>query len=361
MRIFGYTLEDFYLSFKDMPDRVFLTTLLLAAFVLPAVQTAHAKTDQTTKKAKKMYRWVDENGKTFLSDQVPPEQVQHRREELSEKGRVVQVTEKAKTKEQLELDRRLEALRKAQEAIIAKQKVNDKVLLSAFRSLDDMQEALKKKMYAQDSQIMLLQNNKTRAEMELENLLKRAASHERSGEKIPAALTKDIDKAKAQIKAVVDEIAKQEDKKRHVKAAFEADIERYKFLTHSDTEAPQELSDKTAEMKAAVELGLYLCDNPDQCTKAWESAHQFVRSFSTMPTDIDNDKLLMTAEPASDSDLSLSVSKIDMGNQQQQLFLDIRCRQSSLGMELCASDKVRDIRTSFRSYIEKGVAEKKAD
>ena len=114
-------------------------------------------------------------------------------------------------------------------------------------------------------------------------------------------------------------------------------------------------------MKAAVELGLYLCGSPAQCEKAWESAHQFVRTFSTRPTDINNEKLLMTAEPAADSDLSLSVSKIDMGNNQQQLFLDIRCRQSSLGMELCASDKVRDIRTSFRTYIENGVAGTNAD
>ena len=110
----------------------------------------------------------------------------HRREELSEKGRVVQVTEKAKNHEQIALDRRLDALRKAQEEIIAKQKVNDKVLLSTFRNLNDMQEALKKKMQAMDSQTMILHGNKKRAETELENHLKRAASHERSGEKIPA-------------------------------------------------------------------------------------------------------------------------------------------------------------------------------
>lgn len=336
-----------------MQDRIlFISLFLYAAFGLTAGQAAYAK---------KMYRWVDENGKTFLSDQVPPEHIQHRREELSEKGRVVQITEKAKNHEQIALDRRLDALRKAQEEIIAKQKVNDKVLLSAFRNLNDMQEALKKKMHAMDSQTMILHGNKKRAETELENHLKRAASHERSGEKIPPSLTQDINKTRAQVKAVEAEIEKQEDKKRHVKAAFDADIERYKFLTHSDTGAPEELSDKTAEMKAAVELGLYLCGSPAQCEKAWESAHQFVRTFSTRPTDINNEKLLMTAEPAADSDLSLSVSKIDMGNNQQQLFLDIRCRQSSLGMELCASDKVRDIRTSFRTYIENGVAGTNAD
>lgn len=331
-----------------MQNRIISTRLLVCCVLgLTVVQTAHAK---------KMYRWVDENGKTFLSDQVPPEHVQHRREKLSEKGRIMEVTEKAKTKEQLALDRRLEALRKAQEDIIAKQKANDKVLLSTFRNLNDMQEAMKKKMHAMDSQLKLLQGNKSHAEDELENHLRNAAHHERSGEKIPAVLTRDIDKAKAQIRTVEAEIEKQEDKKRQVKAAFEADIERYKFLTHSDTEAPQTLSDKTAEMKAAVELGLYLCSGPGPCGKAWESAHRFVRTFSTTAPDIDNEKLLMTLEPVTDTDLSLSVSKIDMGNNQQQLFLDIRCRQSSLGIELCASGKVRNIRTSFRSYIENGVA-----
>jgi hypothetical protein len=331
-----------------MQDRIVLLPLLLfIAFALFGGQKAYAK---------KMYRWVDENGKTFVSDQVPPEQVQHRREQLSEKGRVVSVTEKAKTKEQIALDRRLEALRKAQQEIISKQKASDKVLLSTFRNLNDMQEALRKKMHAMDSQIMILHGNKDRAESELENHLKRAAGYERNGEKIPEPLTRNIDKAKTQVKIVKAEIVKQEDQKRQVETAFKADIERYKFLTHSDTEAPQVLSDKTAEMKAAVELGLYLCTHSAQCAKAWESAHQFVRSYSTTPPDIDNEKLLMTAEPAADSDLSLSVSRIDMGNDQQQLFLDVRCRQSSLGMELCASDKVRDIRTLFRSYIEDRVA-----
>jgi hypothetical protein len=330
-----------------MQYRIFSINLLLfTVFVLAAGQAAYAK---------KMYRWVDENGKTFLSDQVPPEQVQHRREQLSEKGHVVGVTEKAKTKEQIALDRRLDALRKAQEEIITKQKANDKVLLSTFRNLNDMQEALKKKMYAMDSQLKLLHSNKNQAEAELENHLRKAANHERSGEKISGALSLGIEKTREQIKAIESEIEKQENKKRQASAAFEADIERYKYLTHSNTEAPQALSDKTAEIKAAVELGLYLCTSPTQCVKAWEVARQFVRAFSTTPSDIDNERLLMTAEPLADSDLSLSVSKIDMGNNQQQLFLDIRCRQSSLGVELCASDKVREIRTSFRGYIENGV------
>ena len=59
--------------------------------------------------AKKMYKWVNENGETIFSDQVPPEHSQYRRESLNEKGRVVEVTEEAKTKEQQAIDNRLNA------------------------------------------------------------------------------------------------------------------------------------------------------------------------------------------------------------------------------------------------------------
>ena len=76
-------------------------SLALFAFIL-FVSSAHAK---------KMYRWVDDQGNTYFSDQVPPEHIKHRREALSEKGRVIGITEKAKTSEQLELEKRLAELR----------------------------------------------------------------------------------------------------------------------------------------------------------------------------------------------------------------------------------------------------------
>ena len=92
--------------------------------------------------AKKMYRWVDDNGNTFYSDQIPPDQVKHRRESLNENARVVDVLEKEKTKSQRELEKRLLILRRQQEEIIKKQKSHDKVLLSTFRNLHDMNVTL---------------------------------------------------------------------------------------------------------------------------------------------------------------------------------------------------------------------------
>jgi hypothetical protein len=85
-------------------------------------------------------------------------------------------------------------------------------------------------------------------------------------------------------------------------------------------------------------------------------AHQFINRYGTTTINIDSDKLIMGNMPASDSDLSLSISKTVQEGNKQQLFLDIRCRQSSLGIELCASQKVRDIRSAFKPYIESALA-----
>ena len=138
--------------------------------------------------AKNLYRWVDADGKTFLSDKVPPDQSKYRRELLNQDGRVLEVTEKAKTKEQMALDARLKKLKQEQDKIIAKQKSEDKVLLSTYRSIDDMKLALTKKMLSLDSEYKVLQNNLNQYQSELESRLKRAAGHERNGETMPKPL-----------------------------------------------------------------------------------------------------------------------------------------------------------------------------
>jgi hypothetical protein len=329
-----------------MQTRPFSAGILLVCFLfLCGSQYAQAK---------KMYKWVDEHGETKFSDQVPPEEAQYRRESLNEKGRVVEVTEEEKTKEQQAIANRLAALKKAQEKIIAQQAANDKVLLSTFRNLKDMEASLYATMQSLDAQRNVAQGNLKRVESQLETQQKKAAELERNGKKVPKAALDEIKQTEAQIQVAYAEINKQIEKKNRTKAEFEANIERFKFLTQTDTD-PSKAADKTAQANIADEIGLYACENDALCAKAWASAHDFIKANATTPIDTDTDKLIMGRAPANDNDLSLSVSKIQEENKKQQLFLDIHCRESSLGIELCASQKVRDIRSAFRPFIESAV------
>jgi hypothetical protein len=285
---------------------------------------------------------------------VPPEHAGYRRESLNEKGLVVEVTPQARTREQQAQDRQLEALRKAQEKMIAKQKSHDQVLLSTFRSFEDMQAMLENNMKTLEIQKNLLQSNLKRLESQLETQQKQAAAHERNGEKSPKALLDRIKSTEAQIQLAQAEIDKQSEKMQQAQAQNAADIERYKFLTGSGASAPA-ANAETAQNKLA-ELGLFSCDSEAQCAKAWAIAHNFINTHASTGADIDNDKLIMSKAPGKDSDLSLSVSRTGDGNGRQQLFLDVHCRDTSLGAELCASQKVRDIRSAFRPYIESALA-----
>ncbi|MGR9012525.1 MAG: DUF4124 domain-containing protein [Gammaproteobacteria bacterium] len=329
-----------------MQTRTFSVSILLVCFLFLCGSSSVF--------AKKMYKWVNEKGETIFSDQVPPEQSQYRRESLNEKGQVLTVTEKAKSKEQQVIDNRLKALKKAQEKIIAQQEANDKVLLSTFRNLDDMQASLYATMQSLDAQRNVAQGNLKRVEKQLGIQQKKAAELERNGKKITTKLLEEIKQTEAQIQIAYAEISKQIEKKNRVKAEFEDDIERFKFLTRNN-KTPSKESEKIAENSVADEIGLYTCETEELCVKAWASAHKFIKTHATTPIDTDTDKLILGRAPAIDSDLSLAVSRIEDENKKQQLFLDIRCRESSLGSELCASQKVRDIRSAFRPFIEAAV------
>lgn len=302
----------------------------------------------------KMYRWTDENGRVFYSDQVPPAQSKFARNELSDTARVTKTIRAAKTVEQIALEARLDELRLEQEKIIAKQKANDKVLLSTFRNVDDLQMTLNGKLRALDAQQRVYE----RAIMNLKDNLagehKKAANVERRGFQVPKNILSEISKIEGKITATYLDIGKLDKKRSIIATKFAKDIERFSFLT-KDEASTQALSDATAEMAAADALGLFNCQAPSICKQAWEIAKQFVRKHSTTSVNFNTETLIMSADPVIDTDLSLSVSKLTRKENKVSIFLDIRCHKSTLGSEICQSNKVKKIRSLFKPYIEESL------
>ena len=299
--------------------------------------------------AKKMYRWADEHGYTYFSDQVPPEQVKHKRASLSKSARVLEITEQAKTAEQLEQHKRLEILRKQQEKIIAAQRIHDKALLSTFHSKEDMFLAIETRTQALFSQKKLAEDNLSRLKYQLKSQQKEAAVFERDARPIPKKLLDEIRLSKTQIEQARNDFRSLIEKQDLIKKTDEADIARFLFLTQTTADIAKRVN--IPSIKEATELGLFYCENDHQCNKAWEIGRTFVNFYSTTEADVYNDKLIMNRPPPKDADISLSLSKLAINEDDYQLFLDIRCRDSAAGQELCASQRVANIRSSFRTYI----------
>lgn len=296
-----------------------------------------------------MFRWFDEEGSVHFSDQVPPDQVQQKRDTLNEKARVVDTVDKAKTPEQIEQQKRLDALRKEQEKIIAKQASDDKVLLTTYRTLDDLQRGLDTKFLEIEGNKTAVQGNLKRYEQQLSQQLQEAATHERNAKKVPGKLLEGIEATKRQIEQAKLEMEHNDSDKQAAQKEFQANMARFKFLTQNASDAKASQTNFAAS-NANNELGLFVCQSTEQCLKAWHISAEFVAKFSSTGQDVENENLIMRAAPVNDNDISLSVSRLQ--GKDQQIFLDIRCKNTSLGQELCASDKAQAIRRGFASYVQ---------
>jgi hypothetical protein len=324
-----------------MQIRIFPVIMVFASFLgLFWNQTAFAKN---------MYRWIDDKGKIHYSETVLPQDKNYRRESLSKKAIVKSVVEQAKTREEQEVEKRLARLRQDQDKIIARQKIYDNALLNTYHSKVDLMIAIKSKMDAFETQNQVVEGNLIRLRQELEAQQKDAAELERNAQKVPPNLLDNIKSTQSQIQSLQAMITDQKDKQNQIKREDDADIARFLFLTQSVTEKRQQT--KIPSIKEANELGLFYCENDRQCSKAWEIARTFVEYYSTTPPDVYNDKLIMNRPPATDTDISLSLSKIPLTAEESQLFLDVHCRESSLGRDLCMSQKVKDIRSTFIPYV----------
>jgi hypothetical protein len=304
---------------------------------------------------KKLYKVIDESGKTSFSDQVSPEETKYRRETLDKQGTVIDVTDKEKTREQQARENMLNQLRKKQEKIIQNQKAHDDSLLRSYHTKEDMITEMNAKIQVVDAQKKLMESEITQQLERLDIKQKSAATYERNAKPIPPNLIEEIKTIQNEIAASKKSIDENLVLQKKISDEYDINIKRFLVLTKPPED---EQSDKISSIEEANALGLFRCENDFQCKKAWEIARLFVDANSTTPPDVITEKLVMHALPAKDTDISLSISKIATKDAEDQLFLDIHCRESSVGKDLCKSPKIQELRSSFRPYVNERLSNK---
>lgn len=300
--------------------------------------------------AKKLYKTVDDSGNVSFTDQLAPEDTKHRHERLSKDARVLDVTEKEKSKEQQEREKLLDSLRKKQDRIIKQQKAHDEALLRSYHSKEDIERELNEKLQGVEAQKKILVGQVEQHAARLDVTEKKAATYERNAQPIPKIVLEDIKMIKEEINKTKDSIKENEAVQAKITEEYQISIRRFLLLTQTP-EPEQTQQDKTSSIEEADSIGLFRCENDYQCKKAWEISKAFVDSNSSTPADVNTDNLVMHALPSKDSDFSLSIAKLSGRHDQIYLFLDTHCRESSLGQELCASKKMQALRESFRPYV----------
>jgi hypothetical protein len=64
------------------------------------------------------------------------------------------------------------------------------------------------------------------------------------------------------------------------------------------------------------------------------------------------ESVIMTAEPTTDPDISIVITRLPgRGEQGAQLFLDVQCKDSPAGREVCESARAQETKANFRASV----------
>jgi hypothetical protein len=116
---------------------------LILCIAVATALVATAPVDAAKQPAgKKLYRWVDKDGKVQFSDSLPPEAIDQARTEMSNSGRVVRDVDRALTPEELAAAELAAAEAARLEAEAEQQRKSEEAMLASFQTEEDLKRSM---------------------------------------------------------------------------------------------------------------------------------------------------------------------------------------------------------------------------
>lgn len=203
------------------------STHLAIGLLVLAVPALAAERDTSGKH----YKVVDKDGNTYYGDSIPPELTDYDKQVVNDHGVTIGQIEGRKTAEELEAERRAEALRLQRELQLRA----DQALLATYQTVEEI-------MMHRDRRIELFQAQSRVTELYLRNLERQLEKLEREAsrylpyssaedaEMIDPSLIKAIQETKDTIERHEQNLQKFRDDEQLIVARFDGDITRFKAL-----------------------------------------------------------------------------------------------------------------------------------
>lgn len=180
--------------------------------------------------AGKMYKWVDESGKTHYGDTIPPQYAGQGSSELSQKGTVIKKTDAALTPEQRkakegELAQKTEEERKKEEL-----RRRDRALLNTYTSEQEIDLVRDRNLQQGELQLQGMDLRIKQIQPRLDERRKQAEAFASKKKPVPPDLQQEIQETGKELKHLQD-VSKQKRKEMEaIRAKFEDDKKRFREL-----------------------------------------------------------------------------------------------------------------------------------
>ncbi len=178
--------------------------------------------------AKKLYKWVDENGKVTYSDLVPPEQIKKEHQELNQNGVVLEKIKNIKTPEERQAEREAKQQKIKAEKIAAKLEIKRKNIIKSYTNEQEIVRLKEERLSALERNIESAKQSLDFQKTSREQLLSMAAAKQRGGEKVSKALKSRIVTIEEKIKYQLEFIQVKKQEVSKVVAKFNNDLLVYR-------------------------------------------------------------------------------------------------------------------------------------
>jgi hypothetical protein len=301
--------------------------------------------------AGRLYKWVDDEGRTHYSDKLPPSETHRARSHLDKQGITIRQVGAAKTDEEIRQEQEQERLRLERQRVLEKQQALDNVLLRSFRTEDDILMTRDGQLQAVDTHIRVTQSNIKRLKSNLDDMEQFAAQRELSGKPVTKKMLEAINIKRQALQDAYGSIIDREHHKNRIRQSFAKDLKRFRELKKLNTTS-NPIEEAEQSFQSALQ-NVFDCQGDRACNKPWELAKQYLKKHSTTATKIEGDNIVITAEPTNEGDISISMSRIDdpqKGN--TVIFMDLQCKKASTHDLPCQQTaEVRAIKAGFQQAL----------
>lgn len=195
----------------------------------------------------RLYKWVDENGRTHYGDSIPLKYQKQQHQELNDSGLVVKDRPAMPTEEELRRQYEQRQAEKAKQRKLKEQRQRDRVLLDTYTTERDLVAARDARIEAVDSQIQLSRSIIEEAREKLKNSERLAASLRAQGKTVPDTLYAKIEREKKSLE-IHQRVAEGHLKKRaEVIEQFDDYIRRFRELKAEQQRLREEMKAKRRE------------------------------------------------------------------------------------------------------------------
>lgn len=303
------------------------------------------------------YRWTDEKGAVHYSDKVPPEQAKNRRSKLNARGFEVEVVDAPKTARQVEQEKLLGQLRAQQEKVLNEQRDQDRALMRTYRNTDEILAALRVKLDSLESVIKLAQARIERDAQALAVQEKKASDFSQKGQTVPQVTQEAISALNRRIASHREQVARTENEKLATADRYNHDLKRFAAIKSMQDRKESFNVDWTRGVAKSMAIGdsdiiisVAECGDKSSCDRSWDLARGYLGDTLGYRLSVETEKILQTPYPRSETDFGITITRFP-GKGNVFIFMDVICRPTSIGEQLCKSARVREIHSQFRRAL----------